>query len=56
MLVLALVVPFLRGLFRFGSVSAPDAALAIGAGAAALAWFELLKWLRPNWLRESHHL
>jgi len=52
MLLLALLVPFLRALFRFGPVSAGDAALAIGAGAGALAWFELVKWLRPRWLEE----
>jgi Ca2+-transporting ATPase len=52
MLVLALVVPFLRGLFRFGPVSAPDAALAIAAGVGSLLWFELVKRLRPRWLEE----
>jgi Ca2+-transporting ATPase len=53
MLVLTLVVPFLRGLFRFGPVSAPDAALAIAAGASALLWFELVKLVRPGWLEEG---
>jgi Ca2+-transporting ATPase len=52
MLLLALVVPFLRGLFRFGSVDAADAAVAILAGAGALAWFEILKRARPGWLEE----
>jgi Ca2+-transporting ATPase len=52
MLVLALVVPALRGLFRFGPVSAEDATLAIGGGIGALAWFEVVKWVRPAWLEE----
>jgi Ca2+-transporting ATPase len=50
MLVLALVLPFLRRIFRFGPVDASDAALAIAAGAGSLLWFELAKRLRPAWL------
>jgi len=46
-LVLVLVVPFLRTLFRFGAVSAADAALAALTGIASLAWFEVVKRLRP---------
>jgi Ca2+-transporting ATPase len=46
-LLLVLVVPFLRTLFRFGSVSAADAALAALGGIASLAWFEVVKRLRP---------
>jgi Ca2+-transporting ATPase len=52
MLVLTLVVPFLRALFRFGPVGPEDAVLAIGAGAAAPAWFEAVKAARPAWLDE----
>ena len=52
MLVVALVVPSLRGLFRFGPVSAEDAALAVAAGIGALAWFEVVKWIRPAWLED----
>jgi Ca2+-transporting ATPase len=46
-LLLALWVPWLRRLFRFAPISAGDLALAFGAGAASLAWFEALKALRP---------
>ncbi len=49
----ALSVPFLRGLFRFGAASPADLALAAAAGAASLAWFELVKWVRPGWLRAA---
>ncbi|HEX8908450.1 MAG TPA: cation-translocating P-type ATPase, partial [Anaeromyxobacteraceae bacterium] len=49
----ALSVPFLRNLFRFGPAAAGDLALAAAAGAASLAWFELVKWLRPGWLRTA---
>ena len=49
-LVLVLMVPALRTLFRFGAVQPLDAGLAMLAGAVSLAWFELLKWLRPAWL------
>jgi Ca2+-transporting ATPase len=52
MLLLALVVPFLRDLFRFGVVSPEDAAMAIVAGVGALAWFELVKLFRPTLLEE----
>ena len=49
-LALALAVPFLRRVFRFGQVAPDDLALAVGAGLLSLAWFELVKWLRPAWL------
>jgi Ca2+-transporting ATPase len=49
----ALSVPFLRSLFRFGPAAAGDLAIAAAAGAASLAWFELVKWLRPGWLRTA---
>jgi multisubunit Na+/H+ antiporter MnhB subunit len=53
MLLLALVVPFLRQLFRFGPVSAADVALAIGVGVGALLWFEVVKLARPGWLEDG---
>ena len=49
----ALLVPFFRGLFRFGPVGWHDLALATGVGIASLAWFEVLKRVRPGWLREA---
>jgi len=49
-LALALAVPFLRRVFRFGQVAPGDLALAVGAGLLSLAWFELVKRLRPAWL------
>jgi Ca2+-transporting ATPase len=49
-LVLALGVPFLRDLFRFGPVAGDDLALAAVAGLGCLAWFEALKRLAPAWL------
>jgi Ca2+-transporting ATPase len=51
-LVLALAIPFFRGLFRFGPVGLHDLGLAAAAGLASLAWFEILKAARPAWLRE----
>ncbi len=51
-LVLALTVPFLRGLFRFGPVSADDFLWAALAGVLSLGWFEVLKRLAPGWLAE----
>jgi len=49
-LVLVFLVPFLRDLFRFGSVSAGDLALSALAGALSLSWFEILKAVAPAWL------
>jgi Ca2+-transporting ATPase len=51
-LVLALWLPFLRGLFRFGPVGGDDLALAVLAGALSLGWFEAVKVLAPAWLAE----
>jgi len=48
----ALLVPFFRGIFRFGAVAPHDAALAAAAGFLSLAWFEALKLVGPSWLRE----
>jgi Ca2+-transporting ATPase len=45
-----LLVPFFSQLFRFGPVAGHDLAGAILGGALSLAWFELLKLLRPSWL------
>jgi len=49
-LLLTLLVPFFRDLFRFAPVTLHDALIAAAAGAASLAWFEVLKALRPAWL------
>jgi Ca2+-transporting ATPase len=49
-LVLVLVLPVVRDLFRFGPVTAHDTAIAAGVGAGCLAWFEALKAARPGWL------
>ncbi len=49
-LVLALAVPFLRGLFRFGPVGGHDLGLAALAGFLSLAWVELAKRLAPGLL------
>lgn len=46
----SLLVPFFRGLFRFGAVSPQDAALVAAAGLLCLSWFEVAKALRPSWL------
>ena len=51
-LVLALTVPFLRDLFRFGPASGEDVLTAALAGVLSLAWFEVLKRLAPRWLAE----
>ncbi len=51
-LVLALFVPFLRGIFRFEELFPHDAALAVGAGLSCLLWFEVLKLVKPMWLVE----
>ncbi len=48
-----LATPFFRSLFRFGPASPGDLALAAGAGAASLLWFEVVKRVRPNWLRAA---
>ena len=39
-----LYVPFLRNLFHFSTLHIDDLALCLGAGCAAAAWFELLKY------------
>ncbi len=51
-LALALAVPFFRNLFRFGTVDLHDLGLAAAVGLGSLAWFEILKAVRPAWLRE----
>ncbi|HVP66474.1 MAG TPA: cation-translocating P-type ATPase [Anaeromyxobacteraceae bacterium] len=50
-LLVALLVPFFRGIFRFGSIALHDGVVATGAGIACLAWFEVAKAVRPRWLR-----
>jgi Ca2+-transporting ATPase len=42
----ALYVPFFRSLFRFGTLGVGDVALAFGAAALGVLWFELLKLFR----------
>jgi len=49
-LALALLVPFLGRLFKFGPVSGDDLAVAVAAGLVSLAWFEVVKRLGPGWL------
>jgi Ca2+-transporting ATPase len=51
-LAVALAVPFFRSLFRFGTVNLHDLGLAAAVGLGSLAWFEVLKSVRPAWLRE----
>jgi Ca2+-transporting ATPase len=51
-LALALAVPFFRSLFRFGTVDLHDLALGAAVGLGSLAWFEILKAVKPAWLRE----
>jgi Ca2+-transporting ATPase len=51
-LALALAVPFFRSLFRFGTVALHDLALGAAVGLGSLAWFEILKAVKPAWLRE----
>jgi len=47
-LMLALYVPYLRGLFRFGVLHADDLLLCLAAAVAGLSGFELYKALRPR--------
>jgi Ca2+-transporting ATPase len=51
-LAVALAVPFFRDLFRFGAAGFHDLGMAAAAGLGCLAWFEILKLVRPAWLRE----
>ena len=48
----ALLVPFLRGLFRFAPVPPHDLAISAALGAGSLLWFEVLKRVAPALLRE----
>ena len=43
LLALVLLLPFARRIFRFGTLHAPDLAMALGAGLVCVLWFELLK-------------
>jgi Ca2+-transporting ATPase len=43
-----LYTPFFMGVFHFGPLHANDLLLALGGGAASLAWFELLKVYRSE--------
>ncbi len=48
LLAVVLTVPPAQRLFRFAPLHARDLALALGAGAVCVLWFELLKlWRRP---------
>jgi len=49
----ALLVPFLRGLFRFGMLEPRHVAMAAAAGVLCLGWFEVLKAFRPAWLAKA---
>jgi Ca2+-transporting ATPase len=50
--VLALVFawPLARDTFHVALLPPREAALAVACGVLCLAWFEILKWLRPGWL------
>ncbi|PKQ28418.1 MAG: ATPase [Candidatus Anoxymicrobium japonicum] len=50
-LALALYVPFLMRLFKFGRLSAIDAGIAVIAGVASVAWFEALKLIQERQAR-----
>jgi Ca2+-transporting ATPase len=50
---LAFAVPAIRNAFRFGPTSADDLGLAALAGMLSLAWFEVVKQLRPAWLARA---
>jgi Ca2+-transporting ATPase len=50
---LAMVLPPLRNLFRFGPVSPGDLGVAVVAGILSLAWFELVKLVAPRWLERA---
>ena len=45
-LALVLYVPFLREVFGFATLHASDVLLAVVAGAAGIAWFEVFKWMQ----------
>ena len=47
---LVLLLPFARGLFRFGPLHTVDLVLAIAAGLACALWFDLLK-LSKRWAK-----
>jgi P-type Ca2+ transporter type 2C len=49
LLTLVIYVPFLRDLFRFGTLHPNDLAICIGAGIACILWFEAVKYFsRPK--------
>jgi Ca2+-transporting ATPase len=50
---LAFAVPAIRSAFRFAPASADDLGLAALAGVLSLAWFEVVKQLRPDWLARA---
>jgi Ca2+-transporting ATPase len=46
---LVIFVPFLRNLFRFGTLHPADLAICFGAGVACILWFEAVKYFsRPK--------
>jgi Ca2+-transporting ATPase len=53
MLVAALTIPPVRGLFRFGAVGPYDALLAVALGLGSLVWFEVAKLVAPRWVGRS---
>ena len=52
-LALALYVPFLRELFRFGALHPIDLAVSLTAGALSILWFEVFKKLRNHRARTT---
>ncbi|MCC6877854.1 MAG: cation-translocating P-type ATPase [Sandaracinaceae bacterium] len=52
-LALVLLLPPARGLFEVAPVSPLEAAAAAGLGALSVAWRELVKRVRPAWLRPT---
>ena len=52
-LVLALYVPFLRGLFKFSTLHPTDLLICVIGGGVSIAWFEAFKYVRNHILPRS---
>ena len=44
----SLYIPVVAALFRFAPLAAPDVLVAVGAGFAGVAWYEIYKKVRPK--------